>query len=621
MCGISGIFHYRTLAPVSQETVERMSNRLVHRGPDQSGFFFDSELGIAHRRLSIIDLSETGRQPMANEDGNVVVVYNGEIYNFAELRSELLASGHVFRSSSDTEVLVHLWEDRRTAMLQRLEGMFAFAIFDRRTRELFLARDRLGEKPLYWAPVPDGVVFASEIKALGEVPGVDLTVDTSRVAEYLSRQYVVAPRTVYRGVQALEPASTALFAVRREPTFSQYWTPRPRTDLPRSSAERRRLVANELERTIRGCTIADVPVGCFLSSGIDSSIVVNGMQKGMGGPVETFSIGFTENGYDESRESTILARRLGLKHHVEMLRPLAFTDLESILQCYDQPFGDSAAIPTYLLSRVAHARTKVVLTGDGGDEVFGGYERYRLMLLSGSLPCAAPLQRIGRALVRHGGTSMSPGRITGRALIVAASNRADAYASVMAPFDPSTVETLVPGVPRVSFEREAECFRSVRDVTMAAQVADLTTYLPSCLTTKVDIASMAHSLETRAPFLNHKLVEIGLALPVHERLRIIRTKVLLRRLARDSLGKDVARRRKRGFGVPLEVWLRGPMRDEASAYLLGDQSRLHRLLDRSSVEMEVRRFFAGDRSRYFRVWTLFALEAWLRGPLGRRAVA
>jgi asparagine synthase (glutamine-hydrolysing) len=366
--------------------------------------------------------------------------------------------------------------------------------------------------------------------------------------------------------------------------------------------------------------MADVPVGCFLSGGVDSSLVASGMQERSNHQVETFSIGFAERGYDESGESTELAKALGVKHHVEILDPPTFEDVEALLQRYDQPFGDSAAVPTYLLSRVAHERVKVVLTGDGGDEVFGGYERYRLMLLAGKLGRVQGLRTLGHELLRRGGRSMSAGRVAGRLILAAASGRVDAYRALMAPFDAKAVEALLPGASPALFAREADCFRDARDVTVAAQVADLTTYLPSCLTTKVDIASMATSLETRAPFLDHRLVEIGLALPRRERVRLGRTKVLLRAVASKRVGPKVARRKKRGFGVPLEVWLRGPMRAEACRYLLGSEARTTRLLDADTVKAQVRRFFDGDRSLYFRIWTLIALEAWLRGPLGGRGV-
>jgi asparagine synthase (glutamine-hydrolysing) len=337
--------------------------------------------------------------------------------------------------------------------------------------------------------------------------------------------------------------------------------------------------------------------------------------------VETFSIGFDEPGYDESKESMRLADSLGVQHHVEILAPLTFEKVQSILQGYDQPFGDAAAIPTYLLSRVARQSLKVVLSGDGGDEAFGGYERYRLMLLAGSLPPVAAFRLLGHALTRYGSASMPLGRIAGRALVVAASRRAGAYASLMAPFEPGSVDSLIAGVQRVTFDREKQWLCAVSDVSAAAQAADLTSYLPDCLTTKVDIASMAHSLEVRAPFLDHRLIEIGLALPRRERIRLGQTKVLLRRIASRRVGTEVARRRKRGFGIPLDIWLRGSMQPEASDFLLGGGARLPLLLDTAPVRHEVSRFFAGDRSRYFRVWTLLALEAWLRGPLGRRAVA
>jgi asparagine synthase (glutamine-hydrolysing) len=620
MCGIAGLFNFRSHLPVEREALEHMGAALQHRGPDQSGVFVDADVGLSHRRLSIIDLSEAARQPMTNEDGSVILTFNGEIYNFIQLREELRAAGHVFRSMSDTEVIVHLWEDRGTALLERLVGMFAFALFDRKTRELVIARDRLGEKPLFWADLPDGIAFASEIKAVATDARVSLELDRDGLAEYVARQYVPAPRTVYRGVRALEPGSFVVFRHGREPKTERYWAPRPRRDLPASRRERLALVEEELDRSVRACMIADVPVGCFLSSGIDSSLVADAMRRQSTGPVETFSIGFHERGYDESEGSTRLAAMLGVKHHVEILDAPTFGEIERILHGYDQPFGDSTAIPTYLLSRVARQRVKVVLSGDGGDEAFGGYERYRMMRVASSLPRLAGLRRLGTSLSRSGAPSMSAGRILGRALVVAASARVDAYASLMAPFAPGTEGAVLGDAATVRFSTEERCFDGIDDVTVAAQVADLTTYLPSCLTTKVDIASMAHSLEVRAPYLDHRLVELGLGLPKSDRVRMFRTKDLLRDVARRRVGREIAWRKKRGFGVPMEVWLAGPMRAEAQEYLLGASARIRTVINPALVEYETERFFAGEKARYFRVWPLLALEAWLRSPLGRRAV-
>jgi asparagine synthase (glutamine-hydrolysing) len=600
--------------------VEQLTSRIAHRGPDDAGVFLDRELGLGHRRLSIIDLSEAGHQPMTNEDGTVVVSFNGEIYNFAELRRELIERGHTFRSTSDTEVLVHLWEDRRTSMLERLVGMFALALFDRRTRELFVARDRLGEKPLFWAAIADGVVLASEMKALSEDPRVDLAADHDAIAQYLARQYVPAPSTIYRGVRSLQPAHYGIFQAGREPVFTRYWTPRPRHDLPASPADRQALADAEIHESVRSRMVADVPVGCFLSSGIDSSLVALNMQQGRATQVQTFSMGFSEPGYDESRASAQVAEMLGVRHTVETLETPSFESVQAILQQYDQPFGDSSAIPTYLLSRMARKHVKVVLSGDGGDEAFGGYERYRLMLLSNRFELPG-LSRLGRLLLGSGARSMSLRRVLGRALVVAGSPRPEAYESLTATFDAPGIRALLRYTPHERAHRENDPFATMADVSLATQIADLTTYLPDCLSAKVDIASMAHSLEVRAPLLDHRLIELGLALPRGERVRLRETKVLLRRIAARKLGRTVARRPKRGFGVPLEVWLRGSMRKAAHDYLFGPAARIQRVLDRSVVEATTARFFEGDLSQHSRTWILLAFEAWLRSPLGLKAIS
>jgi asparagine synthase (glutamine-hydrolysing) len=365
--------------------------------------------------------------------------------------------------------------------------------------------------------------------------------------------------------------------------------------------------------------VADVPVGCFLSSGIDSSLVAFNMQQTAARQVLTFSIGFREKGYDESALSTQTARALGVHHTVDILEPPTFEVLQGILQLYGQPFGDSSAIPTYFLSRAARSAVKVVLSGDGGDEAFGGYERYRLMLLANALTRVRGLTSLGRALLRRGGGAMSASRVLGRGMIVAGSTRAVAYRGLMQAFDHDSIKALLQHEPPAASGVHS-AFEESGDVTRAAQISDLTTYLPGCLTTKVDIATMGHSLEARAPFLDHRLVELGLALPRTERVRLKVTKVLLRRIAANRLGKVVARRPKRGFDVPLEVWLRGAMREQAHDYLLGPASRLTAVVHRHLVTDDVDHFFAGDRSLHTRVWTLVALEAWLRSPLGRRAV-
>ena len=593
-----------------------MGEALAHRGPDGGGFYTDGPLGFGMRRLSIIDL-KTGDQPMANEDKSVWVVFNGEIYNYRELTAELIQRGHRFTTASDTEVLVHLYEEFGESGVERLRGMFAFAIWDARRRSLLLARDRLGIKPLYYATTPQGLVFGSELKAVVANSWVGHDIDPQAIAGYLQYWYVADPLSILRAVQKLPPGHTTVVTAGCPAPPRRYWEP---TELFRQPRFRitEEAAAEELHHVIAGAVrshmVSDVPVGAFLSGGIDSTAVVAAMVAEAGSRLKTFSIGFKEAGYDESPFARRVAERFGTEHHELMVDSLDLDVLERVLDSIDEPFADSSAIPTYLVSRLARQHVKVVLSGDGGDELFAGYDRYLVDLrrrrtgLLGDLGLGAPLRAVS-GLLPEG----APGK---NYLYNISLSRIERYRDDVSLFPERTLHAFLKG--GVISSRDSAFMAAVRDgegldPLSRLQALDLRTYLPGDILTKLDRMSMAHSLEARVPLLDHILVEYACRLPVNLRIRNGVTKSLLRRTLRDRVPDEVLTRPKQGFAVPLLAWtskhLPGFFRDR-----LGNADRLAEVgIDRNAVGSLLALFERRLRQDHcHRLWALAVLDGTLR---------
>ena len=619
MCGIAGLLSLDG-APVGAAEVRRMCDALRHRGPDDEGYHEAPGVVLGMRRLSIIDV-DGGHQPIANEDGTVHVVLNGEIYNFRGLRSGLEARGHRFRTASDTEVIVHLYEERGPACVDDLRGMFAFALWDAARRRLLLARDRLGVKPLYYAQAGGRLAFASELKALLTLPEVGRDLDWRSVARLFTFLTTPLSHSVVAGVRKLPPATLMVAGPGRPPLTSSYWDVRFEPVRGREPDDLAEELRHRIEEAVRLRLVSDVPVGAFLSGGVDSSAVVTTMTGLTPSRVKTFTIGFRDAAYDESAVARRLARRLGTEHHELVVEPDAIGALETIVWHLDEPFGDPSAIPTFLVAKLAAGYVKVVLSGDGGDELFAGYDKYRVEAARRGFAIPGPLRRPLRALARalpdgargRGrlfNLSQAPGDRSLDASTLFRTHelrrlfRPEAFAR-MAAFDP--------------WAEEAAILQGTGGHWLSAmQRLDLKSYLPLDILTKVDRMSMAHSLEAREPLLDHPLVEFAATLPPELLLRAGQPKWILKRAFRGIVPDEVLDRPKSGFAVPVGRWFRGDLTGFVRDVLLSRACRERGILDPRQVERLMRRHERG-RPLDLHLYTLLGFELWCRLFLDRGA--
>lgn len=623
MCGIAGF------AGWSEDvgTLRAMREALVHRGPDSSGELVTPEASFGVRRLRIIDLV-TGDQPIANEDGSVHTVFNGEIYNYRELRAELICRGHRFSTASDTEVLVHGYEEFGATLPTRLEGMFAFAIWDARSRLLLLARDRLGKKPLLYSSLPGGgIAFASEFRGLLAHPAVDRKIDLGAIDLYLSFGYVPAPATAFRSIRKLPPAHTLTWHAGKI-ELKRYWRLPRFGSLQISEREAADELLARLRSAVRARLIADVPIGAFLSGGLDSSTVVALMAEHT--TVRTFSVGFSERAYDELEHARRIASRYATEHQEFVVRPDATLVSALLATHFGEPFADSSAVPTYYLAKVTREHVTVALTGDGGDDILGGYDRHLAMRLAEVPPLPRPvrgaLYRIAAKVVPTGPDLKDTRSRLRRFLDTAWQRPERRYLGWVGLFDADwkarlLAEDLVDGSEDRALElvHARMCESGSRDPLDQALSVDLTQYLPDDLLVKADISSMANSLELRSPFLDRSVVEFAAALPAELKVRGLTRKHLLRQAVRDLVPAKNVQRPKMGFGVPLGAWFRGPLR-EVTADLILASSTTGPYFRRAAVEELVAEHLAGRRDHGQRLWALLMLELWHRQVLGARAV-
>jgi asparagine synthase (glutamine-hydrolysing) len=600
VCGIAGL--YSADGAPNPQLVDAMRAAIVHRGPDEGSTDIFGTCVLGHQRLRVIDL-ETGYQPVTNETGDVAAVFNGEAYNFGALRDEL--GGHEIRGTGDTPVLPHLYEESGPRFVERLHGMFAVALWDGPRERLVLARDRLGKKPLLWTRLPDGTLaFASELKALLRLPGVSREVDLEAIDAYLALQYVPGERTGLRGTHKLPPGHV-LVAERGDVQVERYWRPEPAEPSVHEEALLER-VRSTVAEAVRKRLVADVPLGALLSGGIDSSIVVALMAQASSQPVRTFTVGFADERYDERVYARAVAERYGTVHEeLELEEDIAAT-LPRLAAAYDEPLGDEAAFPTFLIAEQARRHVTVALGGDGGDEAFAGYERYIAHGLAGRVPRGIARAGAGalRALLGARREPRSPLFRAARLLDVAAAPAAERYTRLMEVFPLGLRRELWtdPGAAReVRLDAQAPGITGL-------QLLDIDTYLPGDLLLKADIASMAHSLELRSPFLDHEVIALGLALPDSLKTRGREAKVALRRAFAADLPTEVAGRGKTGFGVPLGRWFRQDLRVAADDLLATDRGWFR--------EETVRRLLSEHRSgradHGHRLWCLLMLELWVR---------
>jgi asparagine synthase (glutamine-hydrolysing) len=614
MCGIFGAVG----PPLPGETVHRVLATLRHRGPESDGTITANGATLGHTRLRIIDLSPAGAQPMANEDQTVWVTFNGEIYNFLELRRELERAGHRFTSHTDTEVLVHGFEEWGTDLVQRLDGMFAFGIWDARSRRLFLARDRAGKKPLFYAQHGGRFVFASEIKALFAA-GVPPDISPEGVVGYLAYGYVPPPATQYRGVMQLLPAHRLLLEHSRPPRIDRYWSyDFEASGQPPGEAEAAVTVRTLLDAAVRKRMVADVPVGAFLSGGLDSTIVV-GLMSRLGGPVRTFSIGFEgDPRYDETAFARIAARAFGTRHTEFRVKPADLEIVEKLVWHHDGPFGDSSAVPTYVVSRLTREHVTVALNGDGGDELFAGYLRFMGAAVTERIPAALrPLAGLAARLLPAGrahGDPIARARRLLAAVNLPLGDRLARWNSFFAfSLDDVLQDDLQPlGATALEHHRRFFPAGDGRSPLALALNHNFGTYLPCDLLVKMDRTSMAHALETRSPFLDTALIDYVSGLPDRYKLRGRITKYILRRAFSDLLPPAIRRRGKMGFGVPLGTWFRGDLRAYLTDHIAAPGSRITDYVRPDAVSRMLAAHMAGTANHEHELWALLTMEIWLR---------
>jgi asparagine synthase (glutamine-hydrolysing) len=626
MCGIAGIFDCHDRREIDDRLLRRMTAALTHRGPDGDGFYRVAGVGLGHRRLAIVDLAG-GTQPLFNEDHSVCVVFNGEIFNFQSLATELIGLGHVFRTRCDTEVIVHAWEEWGRHCLDRFNGQFAFGLWDQRRELLFLARDRLGEKPLYYSLLPDGrLLFASELKSLLCSPAIDRRLDPQAVEEFFALGYVPDPQSIYRGIHKLSPGHFLL--VRRgdsalEP--QKYWQLSFIDDASLSRHEAADELIARFRDAVRIRMIADVPLGAFLSGGVDSSGVVAMMAALDPAPVKTFSISFGASGFDETGYAAKIAGRYATEHQVRRVDPNAFDLLDRLATIYDEPFADSSAIPTFRVSAMAREKVTVALSGDGGDEVFAGYRRYRAHLIEDRirrlLPALVRAPAFGLAGAVYPKLDWAPRWLRGKATLQElARDPVSAYflsVSVSGKdlrrrlFSRDLVRDLQ-GYSAAEVVRRHMGGSGSRHPLSQVQYADIKTFLPGDILTKVDRASMANSLEVRVPLLDHTLVEWAARLPASLRLQSGEGKRVLKTAFEPFVPADILYRPKQGFVVPLAQWFRGPLRARLRDTLCGPVLRQSGLFEMTTIADLLDRHQSGARDYSAVLWSLSMFEAFLR---------
>jgi asparagine synthase (glutamine-hydrolysing) len=616
MCGIAGFLTEKLPAEVS--TLKKMCDRIEHRGPDGAGYYVREGTALGHRRLSIIDLAGGG-QPLANEDGNLQVIFNGEIYNFAELREDLERRGHQFRTHSDTEVLVHLYEEVGERLPEYLNGMFAFAIWDERNRTLFLARDRFGEKPLYYTAEIRGLrfAFASELKALTVLGDFRAQVNPASVAEFLALSYISDPETIYNGVYKLR-AGHSIIVTLGGITMRRYWSPAFSQDQSPDLSELTERMQGLLEDAVRCRMVSDVPLGAFLSGGVDSSAVTAFMSRHASLPVKTFSIGFTNKAFDELPFARQVAMQYRTDHSEETVTPVISEVLQTLIEHFDEPFGDSSAIPMLYLARMTRRHVTVALSGDGADELFGGYRRYYYGVLEERLRSRFP-QWFRQSVVRMGASyypkfDYLPRVFRAKSLLTNLSESlSDSYYNSMSAFSDKDLTALLgPDLrdamtPREKFRAR---FKPVSELSplQQLQAVDLETYLPGDILVKVDRATMAHSLESRAPWLDHRLAELSFQMPSGMHIRGRDRKHFFKGCIQGLVPKTVLRRSKMGFSVPLAEWLRTSLRPIFQSHVInGDARRLF-------VQKELNRLWSehqsGFRNHERKLWNILMLACW-----------
>ena len=627
MCGICGIYNYKNNHSIDYDTIKNMSSVLNHRGPDEEGYFVDEHIGLGHKRLKIIDL-ETGLQPISNEDESIYIIFNGEIYNFKELRYRLQKNGHHFKTKSDTEVIIHLYEEMGIKCLNEINGMFAFALWDNNKRELILARDRIGQKPLYYFQQNGNFIFSSEIKSFLKISNLKLNIDNDAIVKYLRYSYVPPPITIFKNVNKLLPAH--YLVVNKNGFYTKkYWELNftNKTDL--SYKECKQKLISLLTDATKIRMISDVPLGVFLSGGLDSSIIVALMKSISSGRIKTFSIGFKNKKYNELDYSRIVANNFRTEHYEFIVEPNILDILDNIVWYYDQPYADSSSIPTYYLSEMTKKYVTVALNGDGGDENFAGYPRYKAAYFYNILN-KMPFKShkiisglLGNLLKYFPEGKNSKGFNIKLRKYLDSLNSTDKsfyenYHSWFCHYTKQMINNLLVDDIKNNINNNDEYLKSNilsngnNDIIDSILYMDLMTYLPDDLLVKIDTATMVHSLEARSPFLDYRLIEFSASLKSDMKLDIFSSKKILRETFKNILPKHICRRPKMGFGVPIGDWLCNELKDFCVHTLTNKRVSERNILNINYVKQIINEHHSGKINHGYRLWNILMLELWFR---------
>lgn len=630
MCGICGKINFDKSRPVSPEEIRAMNALLHHRGPDEDGYYIKGNVALGHKRLSIIDL-KTGQQPITNEDESCVIVFNGEIYNFPGIREDLVKKGHEFKTKSDTETILHLYEEKGAECVQHLRGMFAFAIWDRNKNQCFIARDRVGKKPLYYALLPDAFVFASELKALLSIPGISREVDYDALNYYLSFQYVPAPYSIFKSIKKLEPAHTLVFK-NNEVFAARYWDLSYEPKMQITEAQALEQTDAMIDEAVKIRLLSEVPLGCFLSGGIDSSAIVAYMRRHITGDLKTFSIGFEEETHNELPFARKVAEIFSTKHQEFIVRPDAIDILPKLVWHFDEPYADSSALPTYYVSKMTRQYVTVALNGDGGDESFIGYERYvglpqirKYMAVPRFLrvmaqPCVKTLFKLlpdsafaEKLYYANTFSLYDEGRL---------------YMQMMTIFRDYQKQRMYS--PRLKYLSRIDAYqyplRYYNDGLAKNEVekkvrSDIMTYLHGALLPKVDRTTMANSLEGRAPFLDQKVMEYAARLPLEIKFGDGTLKYHLKKVIKDILPHDLLWRKKQGFGVPVGQWFKKDLYEFTRDILLSEKALKRDLFDKRYIDKILQDHRTGRQNHHHRLWALLCLELWFMTFIDRSDIS
>lgn len=617
MCGITGRLNFDN-QPVDRLEIESMCGEIKHRGPDNQGVYVNKFVGLGNRRLAVIDLSQKGQQPMFNEDRSVVIVFNGEIYNYQDIRRVLIKKGHKFRSKTDTETVVHLWEEYGVECLKYLQGMFAFSLWDERKQILFLARDRMGQKPLKYYLDNKRLIFASELKAILKVKGIKKEVDLKAVDHYFSLEAVPAPLTGFKDIKKL-PHASYLLVKNGKVMIRKYWQPSFLPKLTGSENEIKEKVLDKLTKATKLRMVADVEVGAFLSGGVDSSAVVALMSRLGQKKISTFSVGFEEKKYSELKYARIVAKKFKTNHHELILKPQSFSLLPKLAEAYEEPYGDISALPTYLISQMASKKLKVALNGDGGDDIFAGYQRYQKF---GPLNLANKLlPEFSKQWIKKLLELPWPLRQETRTLLIDLISQpgfgqyAAAYLSLNSPLSFKQSLYNQEFLDQVDLLASQKLILKQKKTNLVpldnVLLADINLYLAQVLLPKVDIASMAHGLEMRSPFLDHKLVEFAAQIPPKLKLKRGEGKYILKKSLEGILPKEIIYRKKMGFGFPLGIWFKNKWQKQVKDLLLDNKALLKNYLNQEKIK-EILEGSLEYEHIYRRLWRILMFELWLQ---------